>query len=312
MSTGPCMPPARRSDRRSVSGGVAAEVGVADTELGQPRRTLIANRENHLDLGPDKVYVAHSARAEQSDKGVSRKNIARAQRHGRILPSARLPHCIYRTSIANTQVSKRYSVDRCRLSPVRVPVCASSILAVKMAIAAGAAATPSAQPYFRPTLIAALAAIAGVIIGSIAPWAGVMVFNMGGLDFGNWGVATLILGAISAMALPTEFFWIRTSLSPRSAVPVVWTAALAGVACLTDAVMNIVRLMTIPKGNFFGVPIGPGVGWGLWLVAFSSAVLTVTASIVAVQTSESTDSSPEGSRSAWSSGWHGPRSSRQC
>jgi hypothetical protein len=63
--------------------------------------------------------------------------------------------------------------------------------------------------------------------------------------------------------------------------------AVAGVACLTDAVINIVRIMLIPKENFFGAPIGVSVGWGLWLVAFSSAVMCVTAAVVATQIAKS-------------------------
>lgn len=78
-------------------------------------------------------------------------------------------------------------------------------------------------------------------------------------------------------------FWEHTPFDSRWAVPVAWGIATAGVACLTDAAINIIRIMMIPKGSFFGAPIGVSAGWGLWLVAFSSAVMSVTAGVVAMQ-----------------------------
>ncbi len=76
-------------------------------------------------------------------------------------------------------------------------------------------------------------------------------------------------------------------------------------ACLVDAVINIVRLMTAPKGEIFGVPLGPSVGWGLWLVGFSAAVMCVTTSIVATQISKSSNLSRPSGRSgtSWTNGW---------
>jgi hypothetical protein len=142
---------------------------------------------------------------------------------------------------------------------------------------------PFAQPYYRPTLIAAIAASAGVVIGSLGTWVHFMMFSVGGLDFASWGVVTLILGCISGAGLGANLYWTRISPTPQWASPLAWAAAVAGVACLTDAFINIGRIITVPKSNLFGVPIGVSVGWGLWLVGFSSAVLCVTASIVAVQ-----------------------------
>ncbi len=152
-----------------------------------------------------------------------------------------------------------------------------------MTSAGSSASPPLAQPYYLPTLIAAIAASAGVIIGSLGTWAHFMVFSIGGLDFSNWGVATLILGCISVAGLSANFVWTRTSPTPQWACPLAWAVAVAGVACLTDASINVGRIVAAPKGNLFGVPIGVGVGWGLCFVGFCSAVLCVTASIVAVQ-----------------------------
>jgi hypothetical protein len=118
---------------------------------------------------------------------------------------------------------------------------------------------PNAAPYYRPTLFVAVAASAGVVVGSIAPWMHVVLFgDVGGLDVQSWGLATLILGAASGVALFTLLFWGSTPFNPRRAVPLAWGVALAGVVCLTDAVMNIVRIMTLEKPEIFGVTIGHG------------------------------------------------------
>lgn len=49
------------------------------------------------------------------------------------------------------------------------------------------------QPAFRPTLFAAIAASVGVLVGSFSPWLSILVLTVNGLDFVNWGTATLIL-----------------------------------------------------------------------------------------------------------------------
>jgi hypothetical protein len=60
----------------------------------------------------------------------------------------------------------------------------------------------------------------------------------------------------------------RTVFASRWALSAAWAVAVAGVACVTDAVINIVRIMTMPRANAFEVTIGVSAGWGLWLVAF--------------------------------------------
>jgi hypothetical protein len=124
-------------------------------------------------------------------------------------------------------------------------------------------------------------------------WAKALWFTVDGLDFANWGVGTLILGVSCAIALVTVKYWSRTSLNPRWAVVVAWGIVVIGVACLTDAVINIIRLIAVPKENLFGVPIGVSAGWGLWLVAFSSAVICVAGTMISLQVAESLDLDPQ-------------------
>lgn len=54
-------------------------------------------------------------------------------------------------------------------------------------------------------------------------------------------------------------------------------------ACLTLSLPTLIKVITIPKTDTLGIKIGPAVGWGLWLLVFSSAALCVTAIIVATQ-----------------------------
>lgn len=164
---------------------------------------------------------------------------------------------------------------------------------------------PDAESYYRPALFAAMAAGAGVVAGSLGTWANVLWFTVGGLDFGNWGTATLVLSVFSVLASLTVAFWSRTPFDPRWAVPVAWGIAVVGVACLTDAVINIVRLMTVPKGNIFHVPIGVSAGWGLWLVAFLSAIMAVAGTIIATQVADSDDLHQQLAESAgsWNDRW---------
>jgi hypothetical protein len=55
----------------------------------------------------------------------------------------------------------------------------------------------------------------------------------------------------------------------------------------------------------FGVPLGPSIGWGLWLVGFSAAIMCVTTAVVAMQISKLCDVSRPSGRSgtSWTSGW---------
>lgn len=146
---------------------------------------------------------------------------------------------------------------------------------------------PDAESYYRPALVVSMVASAGMAIGSVGTWASVIVFSVGGLDFENWGVATLIFGVISLLAVLAVTFWLHIPIDLRWAVVVGWGIAVIGVTCITDAVINIAKLMTLPKTSFFGVPIGVSPGWGLWLVALSSMVLIAGGVVIAIQMTRS-------------------------
>jgi hypothetical protein len=164
---------------------------------------------------------------------------------------------------------------------------------------------PNAGPYYRPALFAAIGASVGVIVGSFTPWVHTVTLTVNVPDFSHSRTATLILGGLSGLALVTVMYWQRTPLDSRWAVPIAWGIAVAGVAGLTVAVVNIVRIMAIPAENNFGVPAGSSAGWGLWLVAFSSAVIGVTAVVVAMQIAKSVELlRPSGeSGTSWPERW---------
>lgn len=157
----------------------------------------------------------------------------------------------------------------------------------------------------RPALLAAIVGSTGVVVGSVGTWAKVLWFTVGGLDFGNWGVAILILGVMCASALTAIKHWSRTSVDPRWGVAIAWGIVVIGVACLTIAVINIIRLITVPKENLFGVPIGASAGWGLWLAAFSSVTICVAGTMLSRQIATSLDRHQgiDESASSWSKLW---------
>ena len=137
------------------------------------------------------------------------------------------------------------------------------------------------DPRYRAALFGAMAASVGVVIGSLGPWFTVMVFTVNGLDAGIAGKTTLILGLLCGIALVVEYFWDRTKLDRRWGVPITWAIAVTGSACLAYSVPFLIKILTIPTQHVMGIPIGAGVGWGLWLLTLSSAALCVTATVVA-------------------------------
>jgi hypothetical protein len=162
----------------------------------------------------------------------------------------------------------------------------------------------SAAPYYLPNLIAAIVASVGIIIGSIGTWLSILgLAALGGMDVpDSWGLVTLILGGVCGVALFTQLNWGRTSFSLRWAVPIAWAVLVAGVGCLAVALVHIATVNSFSK-VVFGTTHVAQVGWGLWLVAVSSAILCVTVAVVAVQIGNAGQDLARPSQAAWSSAW---------
>lgn len=157
----------------------------------------------------------------------------------------------------------------------------------------------------RQPLIASIVAAFGVMVGSAGPWFSILILTISGLDVPRVGMSALTLGALCAAASLTELYWARTHFDPKWRVPLAWAVVVAAVACLTFSLPLLVRIISIPTTDFFGVRIGPGVGWGLWLLVVSSAALCATASMNAVRTAPLIDAGESSTESAttWTVGW---------
>jgi len=137
-------------------------------------------------------------------------------------------------------------------------------------------------PYAPALVIAGIATSIGIVVGSIGPWLQVFAFSASGLDLDGWGTATLTLGAAAVIALATERELLRARSDIQWAVPLAWSVFIAGVACLAVAVVNLVRFVSAST-EILGASIDVGVGWGLWVVAACSALLSLIGAIVAMQ-----------------------------
>lgn len=126
---------------------------------------------------------------------------------------------------------------------------------------------------YNAHLIASLAASVGIMLGSIGPWASFMAFTKNGLE--GDGMITLILGVLSAVAMFTLF-----SRGSAGGTVVRWVAPAASVISLGIAIYDIMDVSS-HTAEFFGETIGVQIGWGLWLVVISSAILFLTSTTVA-------------------------------
>lgn len=136
-------------------------------------------------------------------------------------------------------------------------------------------------PCYLPNVIAAIAASVGVVVGSVGPWVSPASGSANGATTGVWwqGRTTLALGAVAGLALVTLLKPVSTGRRARWLLPLAWIAPAAGLVSLLVAMVNIISGMT-------SVSLRPGglhVGWGLWLVAISAAVLCALASVAAAQ-----------------------------
>ena len=86
------------------------------------------------------------------------------------------------------------------------------------------------------------------------------VSSFNGLGVNGWALLSLILGALSGVALFVQLNWGRTIFSLRRAVPMAWAVLAAGVGCLAIAVVFVVRI-TSASTAFFGTKVDVQVGW---------------------------------------------------
>ena len=85
-------------------------------------------------------------------------------------------------------------------------------------------------------------------------------------------------------------------------IGVTWAVIVAGVGCLAIALVFIVRIIGV-SNNLFETTIAVQVDWGLWMVAISSAVLCVTATVVAVQVGKVNEDYGGPPQAAWAGAW---------
>lgn len=156
--------------------------------------------------------------------------------------------------------------------PRAVPVAAFHDNMAEGASSAYVPAQPASKGY-SPNVVVALIASAGVIVGSIAPWATFLAFSKNGIE-GDGGI-TLIAGALAALTL----FKVLTSRRRVNFV-VRWMSPIAGALCMVIALVGLSDVASM-RSEFLGRVIGAQVGWGLWLVLLSSIVLCFTATTVA-------------------------------
>ncbi len=153
----------------------------------------------------------------------------------------------------------------------------------------------NAAPYYLPNLIAAIAASVGVVVGSVGPWASLAWVTANGASASAWwqGKTTLALGAVAGIALFTLLNRGRTGSGTRWLAPLAWIAPVAGLVSLLIAIISIVNVISTSHQL-----VGLQVEWGLWVVAISSVVLCVTASVAAAQVGTVTEGSQAWMRTA--------------
>ena len=138
---------------------------------------------------------------------------------------------------------------------------------------------------YRLPLIVGIGACLGILIGCTGAWVVAAVFSIGGLDASAWGRIGVAASALSAVALAVILAARRIRLTSRAAVILAWIVFVVGVCFAAFSLPSVVRVLTLPTADLFGVKLGVQVGWGLWLLAVSSVALAITASLAAQQIS---------------------------
>jgi hypothetical protein len=133
----------------------------------------------------------------------------------------------------------------------------------------------------RLPLLAGIAACMGVAIGCTGPWVDVAVFSIGGLDAGPWGKVWIGVATVSAVILTVLLATERLQLQPQIALATIWGVFVAAVTCAAFSVPYVIRILTLPKADFFGLRMGAQIGWGLWLLVVSAGVLAGASAVAA-------------------------------
>jgi hypothetical protein len=113
-----------------------------------------------------------------------------------------------------------------------------------------------------------LLAIAGIVLGSLGPWATTPFGSKAGTS--GDGVITLLI-AVAAAAL------LLTFKPPRGSRRLIVVAAL-GIVCAYIGISNIIDINNNSTQTVFGVQADlVKVNWGLWMTTLASGVLAVGA-----------------------------------
>ena len=135
----------------------------------------------------------------------------------------------------------------------------------------------------RLPLIVGIGACLGILIGCTGAWVVAAFISVGGLDASAWGKVWAAVSALSAVALAVVLARQRIRITPRAAVVLTWIVFVVGVCIAAFSLPYVVRVLTLPKADFFEVQLGAQVGWGLWLLVVSSVILAIAASLAAQQ-----------------------------
>lgn len=119
------------------------------------------------------------------------------------------------------------------------------------------------------------AAFAGVVVGSIGPWATLGVFSKAGTD--GDGILTIIAALVGAILVLSN----RGKRTARIGV------GLLGLVIVAVGIYDIADISSLGI-ELFGEQLSPSVGWGLWAVTLSgaAAVLCPFASYFGIGKSE--------------------------
>ncbi|MGN5237184.1 hypothetical protein [Rhodococcus sp. SJ-3] len=79
--------------------------------------------------------------------------------------------------------------------------------------------------------------------------------------------------------MATASLFVRFSRETDARAAVRWVTPVMGVICLVIAIYDLFEVSSITS-EFFGETIGVQIGWGLWLLLLSSAVLCLTSSSI--------------------------------